>query len=44
MYWPFQIGERIIPQYGKVSKYKHDFGCVVSTLGVFQNELINWYK
>ena len=27
MYWPFQIGERIIPQYGKASKYEHDFDC-----------------
>jgi len=34
MYWPFQIGERIIPQYDKASKYEHDFGCVVSILGV----------
>ena len=34
MYWPFQIGERIIPQYGKASKYEHDFGYVVSILGV----------
>ena len=34
MYWPFQIGERIIPQYGKASKYEHDFGCGVSILGV----------
>ena len=39
MYWPFQIGERIIPQYGNASKYEHDFGSR-STMSFKMNLLI----